>query len=87
MSDQTSRVTLVFSTDEEKQEFMNQLSDGWGENYVSLRWIGQRGSDPGGSFDRATLFMVHILEEDTFEEELPPPSMDLTHIVIGDVDG
>lgn len=37
---ETVRVTLVFKNDEQKEFFMGQLSDGWGENECSLKWQG-----------------------------------------------
>lgn len=33
-----SRVTLCFKNDKEKEEFLGQLSDGWGENLVNIGW-------------------------------------------------
>jgi hypothetical protein len=53
-------VTLRFKTDEDKQEFMGQLSDGWGENWVSLDW-----GHPNVSFEEATVFDVEV--HDTFD--------------------
>ena len=31
-------VTLVFPSRQHKEHFLGQLSDGWGENLVELRW-------------------------------------------------
>lgn len=33
-------VTLRFKNKEQRDYFMGQLSDGWGENHVALRWRG-----------------------------------------------
>lgn len=49
--------TLRFKTDEDKQEFMGQLSDGWGENWVSLDW-----GHPNVSFEEATVFDVEVFD-------------------------
>ncbi len=46
-----SRVTLVFKTREERDWFMGQLSDGFGENECDLSW---RGDD----LDRAKVVRV-----------------------------
>jgi len=52
-------VTLSFNNETEKNKFMGQLSDGWGENYCTLKWQ--------GNFDTANQF--HI-ENTDWEEEL-----------------
>jgi hypothetical protein len=35
-------VTLRFKTREQRDFFMGQLSDGWGENEVRLKWRGMK---------------------------------------------
>lgn len=49
-------IKFNFIDDEEAREFLGQLSDGWGENYVSLDWE--------GDFDKADTFDVMVFEDD-----------------------
>ena len=35
-----AKVTLVFEDERQKEEFLGQLSDGWGEQWVDLHWQG-----------------------------------------------
>lgn len=51
-----SYVTLVFRSSFEREAFMGQLSDGWGENYCGLAW--------SGDFDESTEFRVSLNDED-----------------------
>ena len=51
-------VTLQFKSKEDRSEFMSQLSDGWGEPFVSLEW------DTTQKFDDCRKFEVELLRED-----------------------
>lgn len=35
----TNKVTLMFDSKQEKDYFLGQLSDGWGEKWVDLKFI------------------------------------------------
>jgi hypothetical protein len=59
-----NEVTLVFETPEARREFMSQLSDGWGEDFVSLKW------PEGTPFDDCERFEVEVFDDDEFDEEL-----------------
>lgn len=48
-------VILRFRNQEEREEFMGQLSDGWGENFVDLRCV--------GDFRKANLYTVKLIGE------------------------
>ena len=39
------QVVLKFRSEYEKNYFMGQLSDGWGENFVNLEWEGKDGNN------------------------------------------
>jgi hypothetical protein len=54
----TFDVTLSFRSKDQREEFMSQLSDGWGEPYVGLKWL------EGIPFDEATQFFVEVFEEE-----------------------
>lgn len=45
------KVTLHFKNENEKQVFMDQLSDGIGENFVSLDWSDKKDFDDCYSFN------------------------------------
>jgi hypothetical protein len=47
------RVTLEFKDEREKEYFLGQLSDGWGENYVELDWDSSK-----GNLEKASTVMV-----------------------------
>lgn len=72
------RVTLCFKNKAHKHHFLGQLSDGWGENYVSLDWgwnvdgkaFNEKAKFTGNSLDLydAELVTVHCIDE-YFSEE------------------
>lgn len=49
-------LTLRFRSEHEKSEFLGQLSDGWGENFVGLEWEGE-------SLDTSDPVCVEVLDE------------------------
>lgn len=51
-------VTLRFRSIEERNVFMGQLSDGWGENKCALEWDARR------KFESNDVFGVEVAEED-----------------------
>jgi hypothetical protein len=53
-------IALKFKNPADARFFMSQLSDGWGENYVSLKW------DTAKSFDTATEFEVEPFPRSTW---------------------
>ena len=54
-------VTLRFRDQAQRDFFMGQLSDGWGENQCELTWDGRR------SFARNDVFGVDLPEDDIAE--------------------
>lgn len=57
-----TEIKLHFKSDEEAEEFMSQLSDGWGEEYIGLTWK--------GDFYQARSFNVELLNDEIYEEEV-----------------
>lgn len=50
-------VTLHFKTQQDRDDFMGSLSDGWGEEHCDLSW------DPEVPFEDVTEFGVTVLDE------------------------
>lgn len=68
-TDYPCAVTLGFRNDEERRKFMGQLSDGWGENYVSLKWPWEQyvttpEQGTGDAFHHQEFFGVEVFEDD-----------------------
>lgn len=58
------QVVFTFKSEDEKNHFIGQLSDGWGENYVSLSPLNDK------SFYKATEFSVRLYDvEIDFDED------------------
>ncbi len=57
-------ITLRFRDEDERNEFLGQLSDGWGENYCRLAWDHERYSAAelrtGKPFEAQTEFGVDL---------------------------
>jgi len=53
-----AQVILTFDSVDQKNHFMGQLSDGWGENFVGLKPLN------GKSFYEADEFCVHLYDVD-----------------------
>lgn len=69
------KVTLEFENQAERDEFMGQLSDGWGENFVSLtwdelRWHNEETHDytEKQDFDQVREFKVELLDTETWRK-------------------
>jgi hypothetical protein len=59
--------TLHFKNEEERDEFMGQLSDGWGENLVYLDWNWHSGAtenDPCIYDEPLWHYLVKMIEDD-----------------------
>ena len=63
MSDNTTgaSITLHFASNDEKNQFMGELSDGIGEGICTFTWPGK---EDGAPFYEAKEFTVELLEDD-----------------------
>jgi hypothetical protein len=55
-------VTFTFDSEEDKSDFLGQLSDGFGENYVTMTYNGV-------SMDDAAEIHIELIEEDWLYED------------------
>jgi hypothetical protein len=56
-------ITLRFRSEADKEEFMGQLSDGWGENVCQLFWSDDK------TFDETKVFDIELLSDDYGDDE------------------
>ena len=64
--DYPATLTLRFTSDAERAEFLSQLSDGWGEDYVSLWWKSET-----EAVTEADIVLVDVLEDRTDDYDYP----------------
>lgn len=51
-------ITLYFDSEEQKSDFLGQLSDGFGENYVDITWDVKE-----GDLQHATVAKVRVFDQ------------------------
>jgi hypothetical protein len=59
-------VTLHFISEDERDEFIGQLSDGWGENEVDLDWNWHSDNENEPSVDDEPFdhYLVRVMDEE-----------------------